>query len=114
MFKREKKSIEKQFQFLIDKGFDVKKYFRPPDEEYIFTKGDLIIEVSYYLGIQDDGNHEMCFSIAISLNGDRRNIIESDNIFDRNSLKALSKDINNATLQQQRSLYSEFLKNNIY
>lgn len=113
MFKRKKILIEKEFQFLIDKGFEVKKYFRPPDEEYIFTKGNFIIEVSYYLGIQDDGNHNMCFSITISLNSDRRNIIESDNVFEHNLLRALAKDISNATLQQQISLYAEFLKNNI-
>lgn len=113
MFKKEKCSVEKHFQFLLDKGFELKKYFCPPDEEYIFTKNNFIIEIHYYLGVQLDGNNCMCFSIVTSLNGDRRNILDSYNIFEQDLLQSLANAISNSTIQQQIFLYAEFLKKNI-
>ena len=48
-------SIENEFYFLIENGFSIRKYLRVPDEECVYVKDNIELDVENSLGILDNG-----------------------------------------------------------
>ena len=108
-----KSKIEKAFNFLRKNGFHLKKYTRNTDEECVYTKKNIVVEVDHYLSVFSDGNTGICVGVTLYIGSMRNNILYCNNIFDINLLNALRSDIESATPSGQISIYADFIKSNL-
>lgn len=108
-----KSKIGKAFDFLRKRGFHLDKFIRNPDEEYVYTNKNIVIEVDYYLSVFSDGNTGMCVTVTLNIGSMRNNILYCNNIFDINLLKKLISDIESATPSEEILIYADFIKSNL-
>ncbi|MDE7107142.1 MAG: hypothetical protein K2O39_02345 [Clostridiales bacterium] len=112
-WKKKKKFIESDFEFLLDYGFSRKKYVRPPDIEFVFVRDGLEIEIDYYLGVLESYEEVMCFCVIITKDNKRNNLLQCTDIFGADLIKKLTADIQNLDAGAQMPIYAQFLKDNI-
>lgn len=91
----------------------MKRYVRPPDEERVYSKNNIVIEVCYYLGVYPNGKTDMCVDVILTVDKCRKNLLKSDQIFDTELLEILKTNIDTVTPLEQIPIYAEFLKTNI-
>lgn len=107
------KYILEEFSFLLEYGFQMKKFTKGGDLEIIFTKDKKQIEVIYYYGINEHYEKLYSFDVIIKNEKERKRLTECHHIFDTKELQLLKKEQSNLKIRDQISLYSLFLKNNI-
>lgn len=108
-----KSKIEKAFRFLIKNGFSLKKYLRAPDEEYVYSKNNIVLEVDYYFGMYPNGESSMCVAVILTAGGVRNNLLKCTNIFDGNLLENLKSSVDGLSPSEQISVYADFIETNI-
>lgn len=107
------KTAFQSFQFLIDYGFSMVKYLRAPDEERVYTKGAIVVEVLYTLGMFPDGKTSMCVDVIITIDGKSDNLLKCNNIFSNDLLETLKNSVDAVTPLEQIPIYAHFVKTNI-
>ena len=112
MFGKKKKStiIESEFSFLIEQGFSLKKYMRPPDIECVYISNKLEIEADYYLGVLESYKETMCFDIILTTNGNRENLLKRTDIFGFDLINDLLMKIRYLSADEQVEVYAQFLR----
>ena len=113
MFFRKNK-IKKAFHFLIENGFSLKKYCLNSDEQYKYTKNNIVLLVDYYWAIFPNGENGMHLGVVLTKDGVCSNLLKSNHIFGEASLQALKKRIDIPTPLEQVSIYADFIKTNLH
>ncbi len=114
MLKKKKKPIiESDFSFLIEHGFSLEKYIRPPDVECVYSRDNLSISVTYYIGVLETYKKTMCFDIILTIDGNRENLLNCTEIFGVDSIIDLLMKIRYMSASEQIPVYARFLQENI-
>lgn len=78
-------------------GFSLKKFFRVPDQEFVYKKDDITIAILYALSAFPSGKIDMGVDVILTVAEDRRNLLKCNNIFDSNLLEALETKVKAVT-----------------
>ena len=106
------KLIKKSFEFLKKLGFDYQEYQKGPDLEIVYSYQDVIIEISYYYGIDKNYNSGYFLDVIISKNGFRENLLKSTSVFGQEKILELSNALNSTNIKNKISLYAQFIMDN--
>lgn len=106
------KLIKKSFVFLKKLGFEYEEYQKGPDLEIVYSYQDVIIEISYYCGVDGDYKRGYFLDVIISKKGFMENLLKCINIFGQEKILELSNALNSANMKNKISLYAQFIMNN--
>lgn len=108
-----KSKIEKAFHFLKKNGFHLKKYTRFPDEECVYSKKNIVLEVDYYIGVNFIGKTGMYVAVILTADGKRDNLLNHNQVFDGRLLETLKTNVEAVTPLEQITIYADFIKTNL-
>ena len=106
------KLIKKSFAFLKKLGFKYEEYQKGPDLEIVYSYQDIIIEICYYYGVDENYNSGYFLDIIISKKGFRENLLKSINVFGREKILEFSNILNSANMKNKIGLYAQFIMDN--
>ena len=104
--------MEVEFDFLLQNGFQMTKFIRPPEEEYVFCKDDCAIEIDITgpYGFFEKYHREI--DVILTIGDIRKNVLDWESLFGDDKLCELRETLSLQN-QDQLAIYSEFLKNNL-
>lgn len=106
--------IEDKFSFLIEYEFKVKKYQKGSEIEFCYFNEIYKIDILSYEGIDDQYKKTLSVDLIISDKTVESNIIKRYDIFGIEKINELKSNISNKNHYDTISLYSEFIKKNIF
>ena len=115
MFNKNKKKqiVESDFAFLLERGFVMEKFVRPPDVECVYSLNNLEINAQYYIGVLPSYKKTMCFDVTVTVGDERRNLLQCIDIFGFDSIYELMMKIRYLPASDQITEYAKFLQENI-
>ena len=107
------KAMEKQFRFLLEYGYVLKKYRNGGDLDLWYTNTKSEILISYYYGI--DSAYKKHYDLQVIITKDKlhNNLLRSYRIFNENDLSVLEQSLAGKNTAVQLDLYAAFIQRHI-